>query len=176
MIGLAGTLTGCTSTTDNKTPDASSVVQQLGQVPIPTPPPTAPTPTASPDHSQLLAIGEPVVVTLPDGVKATVTALGPDYVMPTTGSRPPDHVSGTITITARMVTGTLALHTADFSSQDDTGKDIRLAASGPADVTANVGGTATLRLAGTFSAGAAQITWRVAGKVIALWDFTIETD
>ncbi|MBB5156497.1 hypothetical protein [Saccharopolyspora phatthalungensis] len=156
--------------------DAAGVVQQLGQVPIPTAPAAAPTPTASPGHPQLLAIGAPVRVTLPGGVSAVVTALGPDVVLPSNTTTPPQTVTGTITITATSATGALALHAADFSSRDETGQAVPLAASGPASATASGGQPATLKLTGTFRAGAAQVTWRTAGTVVAIWDFNIETD
>jgi hypothetical protein len=85
-------------------------------------------------------------------------------------------VAGTVTITVTGATGVFAVHAADFSSRDQTGHAIALAASGPTTVTAGNGQTATLRLTGTFRAGAAQITWQSAGSVIAIWDFNIETD
>lgn len=36
--------------------------------------------------------------------------------------------------------------------------------------------SATLRVAGTFQQGGAQINWQQGGHVLAIWDFTIETD
>lgn len=156
--------------------DASAVIKQLGQVPIPTPPSVAPTPLASPDHPQLLAIGAPVRADLPGGVSAVVTALGPVVVLPTTGPRPPGHAQGTVTITATELTGSLTLRDGDFSSRDDVGNAVPLSPVGPTTVTATSGHPGSLQLTATFRPGSAQITWQSAGKVIAIWDFTIEVD
>ncbi|HYS38538.1 MAG TPA: hypothetical protein VEO01_23210 [Pseudonocardiaceae bacterium] len=38
------------------------------------------------------------------------------------------------------------------------------------------GDPGTLRVAGTFHQGGAQINWQQNGHVLAIWDFTIETD
>ncbi|MGW0473891.1 hypothetical protein [Streptomyces coeruleorubidus] len=87
-----------------------------------------------------------------------------------------DHAVGTITVTVRDATGPLTLHAADFSSRDENGTAIRLAARGPAAVTARPGQVATLTLVGTYEAGAAELTWRHDGKAVAVWDFNIELD
>jgi hypothetical protein len=177
VVGLVITLAGCSTSTPASpagSADASSVVQSLGKVPIPSAPATEPTPTASPGHPQLLAIGAPVHVTLP-GATGVVTALGPDVTVPG-GSATAKSATGTITITATVTTGTLTFHAADFTSRDETGQAIPLAASGPATVTAGAGNPGSVRVTGTFPAGAAQVTWRLNGAVLAIWDFNVELD
>jgi len=175
LVIVAGCTSGASAGSATEPTDASGVVKQLGQVPIPTAPATDPTPTASPGHPQLLAMGAPVQVTLA-AATATVNALGPDVVLPKGGAAPPRSTTGTITFTATVVSGTLTLRAADFTSRDETGQAVRLTASGPATATAKAGQTATLRLSGTFRAGAAQVTWRDGGSVLALWDFNVELD
>ena len=174
VLAVAGCTSGASAGSTGPT-DASGVVKQLGQVPIPTAPATDPTPTASPGHPQLLAMGAPVHVTLA-AATATVNALGPDVVLPKAGVAPSQTTTGTITFTATVASCTLTLRAADFTSRDETGQPVQLTASGPATATATAGQTATLRLTGTFRAGAAQVTWRAGGSVLALWDFNVELD
>lgn len=107
-------------------------------------------------------MGAPVFVVLGDQ-SGQITALGPD-VVPVPGVR--DLATGTITVTAP--TG-FALHPDQFSCRDETGRDVALSPADPDH-------SGALRLAGTFHAGAAEITWRVNGAVVALWDFNIELD
>ncbi|MEV6741053.1 hypothetical protein AB0N14_30685 [Streptomyces sp. NPDC051104] len=75
-----------------------------------------------------------------------------------------------------QATAALTLHGSDFTSRDEQGKSIRLSPVGAATVTATPGHPATITLKGTFQAGAAQLTWLNAGKVIAIRDFDIELD
>ncbi len=173
--------TSATAGTTPVTPsddDASAVVSSLGAVPIPTAPAADPTPTASVGHPQLLAIGAPVNVTLPGGVTAVVTALGPDQLItdPPASGKPPQSTIGIISITAVVSRGSVTFHDADFSSRDETGEPISLTAHGPATVTATAGHPATMRIQGRFSSGAAQVTWTSGKAVLALWDFNIELD
>ena len=156
--------------------DASAVVQQLGSVPVPTPPSATPTPVASPDHPQLLSIGEPVRADLPGGVSAVLTVSGPVTVAPPPGSTPPEPVQGTLTVTITSVSGTLTVHASDLTSRSEMGKTVPLSALGAADVTASPGHPATIQMRGIYTDGAAQITWASGGKAIAVWDFNIETD
>ena len=177
--GLTTALAACSSgnTATPPTPsDASAVVQQLGSVPVPTPPSATPTPVASPDHPQLLSIGEPVRADLPGGVSAVLTASGPVTVAPPPGSTPPEPVQGTLTVTITSVSGTLTVHTSDLTSRSEMGKTVPLSALGAADVTASPGHPATIQMRGIYTDGAAQITWASGGKAIAVWDFNIETD
>lgn len=177
VITAGMTLAGCSTSTPASSAgsaDASSVVQSLGKVPIPSGPATEPTPTASPGHPQLLAIGAPVRVTVP-GVAAVVAALGPDVNLPA-GTPTAKSATGTITVTATVTTGTLALRATDFTSRDETGRAVPLAASGPATATATPGKPGSVRMTGTFQAGAAQVTWRFNGTVLAIWDFNVELD
>ena len=177
--GLTTALAACSSgnTATPRTPsDASAVVQQLGSVPVPTPPSATPTPVASPDHPQLLSIGEPVRADLPGGVSAVLTVSGPVTVAPPPGSTPPEPVQGTLTVTITSVSGTLTVHASDLTSRSEMGKTVPLSALGAADVTASPGHPATIQMRGIYTDGAAQITWASGGKAIAVWDFNIETD
>ena len=157
------------------TDDAAGTVQTLGKVPIPTAPTAAVIPTATADKFQLVAIGAPVRANLPAGASVLITALGPDVKLLGAAPTVAKSVQGVITITedgpgTGTGTGTpVKLDPADFSSRDDTGSDITLTAVAGASAT-------SLRLAGTFPAGAAQITWRQGGKPIVVWDFNVELD
>ncbi len=157
---------------------ASAVISSLGAVPIPSAPETDPTPTATPAHPQLLAIGAPVIAHLPDGSALLITALGPDQLStaPASGGKPPQSTIGLITINARVTHGSVTLSAAEFTSRDQTGKLITLTPRGPATVSATNGRTATLSIQGRFTSGAAQITWTHQKSVLALWDFNIELD
>ena len=157
---------------------ASAVISSLGAVPIPTAPAADSTPTATPGHPQLLAIGAPVAAQLPGGVTAVVTALGPDQinVAPATGGKPSETTIGVITITALVTHGSLTLSAAQFISRDQTGHLITLTPRGPGSTTAAQGHTVTLDVQGRFASGAAQITWAPQRSVLALWDFNIELD
>lgn len=154
----------------------SAVVSRLGAVPIPTAPTAVPTATASEKKLALVAIGQPVQARLPDA-DAVVTALGPNELTPYTGgSKRPHSTVGIITITIKPSRGRLAITAADFSSRDESGTHVTLAPAGAASVAARAGSTATLRVKGTFTSGAAQITWRHDDRVIVVWDFNIELD
>ncbi|OLZ66333.1 hypothetical protein AV521_27840 [Streptomyces sp. IMTB 2501] len=184
-LALAATalaLTGCSShaapasASTSASDSAADTVKNLGAVPIPTPPTAQATPTADDKHLQLVAMGDAVHARLP-GVQAVIRASGPAEDLPTrSGSRPPDHTTGTITIRADQVTAPLAVRAGDFSSHDEQGKNVALTATSANSVTASPGHSATLTLHGTFRSGAAELTWRHAGKVIAIWDFNIELD
>ncbi|MGW1195486.1 hypothetical protein ACWD4B_06440 [Streptomyces sp. NPDC002536] len=157
--------------------DGSRTVQDLGAVPIPPPPSAQATPTADEKHLQLVAVGSPVRAQLPEST-AVVRASGPteDLPDPTPGGKPPEHVTGTLTITLDQATAPLTVQAGDFTSRDEDGKDITLTPSGATAATATPGHPATLALNGTFAAGAAQLTWRHDGKTVAVWDFSIELD
>jgi hypothetical protein len=179
-LALAATALAVTGCASHSTPgaqasgNAADTVKKLGAVPIPTPPTAKATPTADDKHLQLVTMGDAVSAHLP-GVQAVIRASGPTQdVTARSGTRPPDHTTGTITITAGQATAPLPLRPGDFTSRDQQGKNVALTASGT--VTATPGHPATVTLHGTFRAGAAELTWRQGGKVIAIWDFTIELD
>lgn len=157
--------------------DGTRTVQDLGAVPIPSPPSAQATPTADEKHLQLVAVGSPVRAELPEAT-AVVRASGPteDLPDPTPGSRPPERVTGTLTITLDQATAPLTVQAGDFTSRDEDGKDITLTPAGAGTATAAPGHPAGLALNGTFEAGAAQLTWRHGGKTVAVWDFSIELD
>lgn len=153
------------------------MTSQLGAVPVPSASVGAPAPVnASVGHPQLLAMGAPVLVTLPNGTRALITTSGPTENLPPSGARPGSTVTGKITIAAKVDSGSLRLATSDLSSRDQNGKQIALHADGPAEVVASKGHPATLKLAGTFADGSAQINWQQQGHLLAMWDFTIEID
>lgn len=146
-------------------------------MPIPTPPALAPIPVASAGRPQLLAIGEPVLVRLP-GVRAVLTALGPDVHLPSPApdARPPASAPGELTLRAAVDSGSLSLHVAELSSRDQAGRALPLHPVGPTAATARAGHPVALRVGTVFSVGAAQVTWRRGGHVIAVWDFNVELD
>lgn len=175
-VPVAVLAVGCGSSKSSSDQSAADVVSKLGAVPIPSPPKTQPTPSADEAHPQLVAIGSAVAVTLPSG-SGVITALGPAEELPTPSpATPPSHVDGTITLRVAAKTGTLKVTAADLSSRDDHGTDIALTPVGPAQAAAGGGGTEDLVVRGTFASGAAQITLREDGHVVAVWDFNIELD
>ncbi len=175
---LLALLAGCAShpaSTDGGNGDAASTVRSLGAVPIPSQPAGQATPTADEHHLQLVAMGAPVRAQLPGGT-ALVVASGPVEDLPSTGGRMPDQTKGTITVTVSQATAPLTLKADDFTSRDEQGKDVSLAPVGSPAVTASTGKSANLVLSGTYHSGAAQLTWRHDGRVVAIWDFNIELD
>ncbi|NMH96189.1 hypothetical protein [Pseudonocardia acidicola] len=164
---------GCASAAG---PTADEVVARLGAVPIPTAAaPATPVP-AAPGHPQIMAMGGAVAATLPGTGTGTVTALGPQIDLPAGARLPVEQARAAIRVEARTDTGTVALQAGDFTSRDDHGRDIPLDVVGPAAATSDPTRPATLQLAGTFHSGAAQITWRYRGAVVAVWTFTVELD
>lgn len=153
------------------------MVSSLGAVPIPSATSAQAMPIATQNRPQLLAMGAPVRATLPGGVDAVVTALGPQEQTPYTGgATPPRSTVGIITVTMAVTHGDLAVRSSDFTSRDETGKLVVLAARGPAAVHLRAGQSAQIEVSGRFTSGSAQVTWRHAGHVVALWDFTVELD
>ena len=181
LVALTATvfLAGCTSQPASKPNNDSpaAVISSLGAVPIPTAPTGVPAPVnASIGHPQLVAMGAPVQVTLPGGAQGVITASGPTENLPAGQVKPTGPVTGVISLTVTSGAGSLRLATADLESRDQTGQPVALTPVGPATVTATPGHPATLHLSGTFHQGDAQINWRQTGHVLAIWDFTIETD
>ncbi|WP_194891719.1 hypothetical protein [Catenulispora pinisilvae] len=167
---------GCSSAKSSSDQSATDVINKLGAVPIPSAPQTQLTPSADESHPQLVAVGSAVAVTLPSGT-GTITALGPTEDLPTPlPATMPTQVAGTITLRVATKTGTVKVTTTDLSSRDDHGNDIALTPVGVAQAAATAGGTADFVVRGTFSSGAAQITLREDGHVVAVWDFNIELD
>ena len=164
----------CTADAAATNDTAAGVITSLGAVPIPTTPAAQPTATASVGRPTVLAMGAPVDVTLPGGKRATVTALGPVELTPQSGRA---HTVGVITVSFTSLRGSLTIHAADLSSRDETGTPVPLTRhGGPALATSRPGRPGELVLRGTYHSGAAQVTWRYRGQVVAIWDFTIELD
>lgn len=178
-VFLVGLLAGCTSqpASSPNSNSAAAVVSSLGAVPIPSVPTGTPAPvTASIGHPQLLAMGAPVRVSLPGGTQALITTSGPTIDLPPGQVKPSGPVPGVITVTVTPNSGSLLLSAADLASRDQTGAKVTLTPVGPATASATPGHPASLRLSGTFHQGDAQINWQQDGHVLAIWDFTIETD
>jgi hypothetical protein len=175
-------LTSCTGTSTSQaaapsSESAAGVVSRLGAVPIPRASTGAPAPvTASVGHPQLVAMGAPVRANLPGGAQALIATGGPAVDTPPGGPKSNAAMPGVITVTATASTGTVVLAAADLACRDQTGAAVTLTPVGPASVTATPGQPATLRLSGSFRNGEAQINWRQAGHVLAIWDFTVEND
>ena len=172
-------LASCTSqpASKPKADSAAAVISSLGAVPIPTAPTGIPAPvTASVGHPQLVAMGAPVRVTLPGGAQVVITASGPTENLPAGQAKPTGPVVGVISVTVTSSVGSLGLAAADLDSRDQTGQPVVLTPVGSATATATPGHPATVQLSGTFHQGDAQINWRQGGHVLAIWDFTIETD
>lgn len=181
VAAVALTLAACTSGGGSTQaapadPDPSQVVASLGAVPIPPTGSTLPTPTAAPGHPAVLAMGEPVLLHL-GRTEALVTALGPYQVKngPQPGVAEPT-TPATLSLKVDVHRGELAIGTDELSSRDETGAVIALRPSGARHATAGSGKSATVTVKGTYPSGSAQVTWRHAGQVLAVWTFTIELD
>ena len=173
---LLGMLCGCTAAST-----AESVTASLGAVPIPTAPAVDPVPTASIGKPQLLAMGAPTVVVFDPATRGTAIATGPDQTITQPAASVSSSQAGattlaTITLAVTSERGSIPLVASDLICRDETGAIIPLTAVGSASATATAGGTAQLMVSGTFTRGAAQVTWQPAGHPLALWDFTIELD
>jgi hypothetical protein len=163
---------GCTPAPQSQS--AADVVSSLGAVPIPTVSAGVPAPVnASIGHPQLLAMGAPVAVSLPGGMQALITTSGPTEDGQLSPKAP---VHGVITVTVTPSAGSVRLSAVDLASRDESGTAVALTPVGPATVTATPGHPATLKVGGTFQQGGAQLNWQQDGHVLAIWDFTIETD
>ncbi|MHC5795386.1 hypothetical protein ACVXZ4_04435 [Lacisediminihabitans sp. FW035] len=173
---LLGALCGCSSA-----PTAESVTASLGAVPIPTAPAVDPVPTATIGKPQVLAMGAPTLVVIDSATRGTATATGPDQTI----TQPAASVAtsparattaATITLTVKSARGSIPLVASDLICRDETGAVVPLTPVGSASATAAPGAPAVLVVSGTFTSGAAQVTWQPSGHPIALWDFNIELD
>jgi hypothetical protein len=168
---LAGALAlaGCSS---NSSPDPST----LGRVAIPTAPASPLVPTASVGHAQLVAIGDSVLVVLPGGARALATASGPSLDTPTAaGATAAKTVTGTLTITVTAQQGSVPVQASALSVIDELGHQVAVSADRPS-AAATAGHPATVHLRGVFFAGDTSVTWKLAGRPVATWDFQVELD
>jgi hypothetical protein len=172
-LTCATVVSACAAQPASTPGDAASTIKQRGAVPIPTQTGPPPPVQASPNHPQIVAVGDPVIVTVPPG-SATITALGPQIDSPPGVQLPLEHATATITVHATSISGQLPLRAGDFSVRDDHGRDVplRVSCDAPSDPTHS----ATLCLTGDFHTGNAQITWRYLTTPLALWTFTTELD
>lgn len=131
-------LSACSGGSSGNYETAADVVARLGAVPIPYATPGPPQPVAaSSKHPQLLAMGDPVRVSLPGGATALINTSGPTYPPLTGPARPDAVVPGTITLTATSATGPIQLALADLRCRDDQGNLVVLTPVGPGSVTAS---------------------------------------
>lgn len=122
-------------------------------------------------------MGAPVRVTLRNGTRAVVTALGPRELKPYTGGATlPTSTPGVITLDLRVTTGHLAVAAGDLTSRDKSGKNLPLKASGARSVTVAADSRGAMEVQGVYQSGSAQVTWRHAGHVLGVWVFTVELD
>lgn len=118
-------------------------------------------------------MGAPVLARLGHGVRARLTVLGPQQGTTRPGAA---STSGTFTVRVEPGAGALRVSAADFSSRNETGKAVPLRPAGQVSVTARRHHPTTLRFVGRYASGAAQVTYRHRGRLIAIWDFNIELD
>lgn len=157
-------------------PDPSAVVASLGAVPVPPTTAPDPTPSASAGHPALSAVGGPIAISLGQEGRAVVTVLGPTQATDGQSDGPASSTRAYLTLQLRQVAGSATVRADELTSRDETGEKIALTSSGPARVTTRAGRISTLKVVGTFDSGAAQITWRHHGKVLAVWTFNVELD
>ena len=81
-----------------------------------------------------------------------------------------------LTLNVQVHKGDLTTGTDELSSRDETDRVISLHPPGPLHSTARAGGAAAVTVKGTHPSGSAQVTWRHAGQLLAIWTFTIELD
>lgn len=129
--------------------------------------------TSSPQRPAVTEMGAPVLASLRDGARARVTVLGPVQSTTRPGASSTD---GTFTVDVVSRHGRVRVGVADLSSRNQTGAVVRLRPDGASAVTATPGHPARLRVVGHYASGAAQVTLRHAGAVVAVWDFNIELD
>lgn len=176
LVALTAVGTSACSSTTPAEPTSAQVVSSFGAVPVPTAPAAEPVVVASVGHGQLVAMGAPVTVRLPDGSTATVTATGPRQSSTAPQVDPRATITGTISLQVQATRGTVTVSVADLTSRDDTGQLIALTTVGTAAVTVRAGASATITVDGRFRSGAAQFTLSHQGHRLALWDFNIELD
>ncbi|HEX3613547.1 MAG TPA: hypothetical protein VHU88_17795 [Sporichthyaceae bacterium] len=168
-------LAGCGSSAAS----APDTVAKLGAVPIPTAPSAAPPPQADEGHPQLLAMGAPVYVTLP-GARGVIVATGPYFAappLPTSAPAAQDNpVVGTFTLHLTAWSGSFRVALGDLNSRDEQGRTVALTAVGPDSVQVSPAAPAKLVLRAQYHSGSAQLTLRHDGKVLAVWDFSVELD
>ncbi|MFI6688949.1 hypothetical protein [Streptomyces sp. NPDC050485] len=150
--------------------------EDLGRVPIPTPPPSPVVPTASAGHAQLVAMGDAVHLDL-GSQQGQVTATGPalDLPAPSPGAAVPTASKGSITVVLHVTAGNQVLNADALAVTDELGHTVPFIPDAPS-ATASPGHDAILHLAATFTAGHSTLTWNNAGKPLATWDFEVELD
>lgn len=163
------------------TPGPSAAVRSLGAVPIPPRTVPQPTPKAAAGHPALSAAGGPIAVSFGDEGSALVTVLGPEPASTVArgsvrGAAPGKRTRAYLTLVVRQVKGRATIRADELTSRDETGRPVRLTAEGAKVITTHTGSMSKLRVEGTYDSGAAQVTWRHQGQVLAVWTFTVELD
>jgi hypothetical protein len=174
-LAVVAGLSGCTDSAASRQ-SAADVVRSLGAVPIPSASSTVTPSTGNGRRPVLVAMGAPVLLTLPDATVRAV-ALGPEQDVEYRTGRPvPTSTDGTITLRFAVRRGAVTVRAADLSSRDETGAPVALRPRAHSSVTIRAGGSATLTVVGRYRSGAAQLSWSRRGRPVAIWDFTIELD
>lgn len=158
--------------------EASAVVSRLGAVPIPPSRAPEPTPKAAAGHPALSAAGGLIEVSLGAEGRALVTILGPEQVhnAPVDKAGPKRSTQAYLTLQMKQLKGRATVRADELTSRDETGHFVGLRSVGPAKVSTRSGKISTVKVEGTFDTGAAQVTWRHHGRVLAIWTFTVELD
>ncbi len=157
-------------------PDPSAVVASLGAVPVPPSSAPEPTPSASAGHPALSAVGGPIAMSLGQEGKALVTVLGPTQATDGQSDGPASRTRAYLRLRVAQTQGSATIASSELTSRDETGRSIALKTDGPRTITTHSGKTSTLTVVGTFESGAAQVTWRHHGRVLAVWTFNVELD
>jgi hypothetical protein len=167
-IGLAG----CGSA-DTTTQGAAATNNRLGAFPIANAPPTHMI-EVRPGHFALLSMGETIEMVLPGG-RVRLTGLGPSFPAHKVGTLPPASAMGSAEVDAVGEAGTVTLGARQFVGTDEQGQPVALRVT-PFSVTLQSGQHATMRVAGTFTAGDGALSFVVAGHPLVTWDFSVELD
>ncbi len=105
-----------------------------------------------------------------------VTVLGPTQATDGQSDGPASRTRAYLSLRVAQVTGSATIKFDELTSRDETGRAIELKPDGPKTVTTHAGQTSTVKVVGTFESGAAQVTWRHHGHVLAVWTFNVEFD
>lgn len=108
--------------------------------------------------------------------RALVTVLGPTQATDGQSAGPASKTRAYLTLKVKQSKGSAVIKADELTSRDQTGGLIPLTSKGPKTITTHAGKTSELELVGTFESGAAQVTWRHHGKVLAVWTFNVELD
>lgn len=179
---LAGLLSGCASaggaTAGSSAPTTDD---RYGVLPS-----FLPTSAITPDSVLTGTVQRPALTSQGDGVQVRLadssvlaTAAGPAVPVVGLPYRAPT-ATCTFTITLAGERGHVMIDVADFAAVDHLGRVYRLVAvpgHGPRSTTLGVGRTTTFEIRTVMPTGEGLLQWAPDGeRVVASWDFTVETD